>query len=154
MGMSAQGFALRWNAHHSLENKPETGYYYVDIWPHIMYHKTCTQERETLMNEMVDETLDARVDALKRLISIAKNDSGQCRICADFLLAWWNAQSCGGFDLTDFWAVDNTIAEDMLAVCGLISSLRGSYPNNLGLREDFHDIMRRWRPKLMKDAEL
>ena len=115
------------------------------------------------MHEMTYEALKAKVDALRpkpptederdalnRLISIAKNDSGQSGYCANFLLAWWNAQTCGGFDLTDIWAVDRTIADDMLAVCRLILSLRGSYPNDLGLREDFQDIMRRWRPKLWR----
>ena len=29
--------------------------------------------------------------ALERLIRIAQGDSGQCRVVADFLLAWWNA---------------------------------------------------------------
>ena len=116
------------------------------------------------MKEMTNEELMARVDALrpkptinemdalKRLISIAKKDSGQCRFCANFLLAWWNAETCGGFDLTDMMAVDRTIADDMLTVCGMIPRLR-SYPNDLGLKEDFHDIMRRWRPKLMAKVD-
>jgi hypothetical protein len=38
--------------------------------------------------------------ALARLIKIAKGDTGQSRRVADFLLAWWNAGSCGSFDLT------------------------------------------------------
>ena len=48
--------------------------------------------------------------ALERLIRIAQGDSGQCRIVANFLLAWWNAPEYGGFDLTDLWAVDAAIA--------------------------------------------
>jgi hypothetical protein len=35
-----------------------------------------------------------------------------CRVVANFLLAWWN--ECGGFDLTDVWAVDTAIAVDMV----------------------------------------
>jgi hypothetical protein len=44
--------------------------------------------------------------ALQRLIQIAQDDTGQSRIVANFLLAWWNAGECGGFDLTDVWGVD------------------------------------------------
>ena len=35
--------------------------------------------------------------ALNRLIAIAHNDTGQSRRVAGFLLAWWNADECGGF---------------------------------------------------------
>jgi hypothetical protein len=48
--------------------------------------------------------------ALERLIEMAQGDTGQSRIVANFLLAWWNAAECGGFDLTDVWAVDTAIA--------------------------------------------
>lgn len=47
--------------------------------------------------------------ALERLIGHAKRDSGQSRRVADFLLAWWNAGSCGGFDLTTAWGCDDEI---------------------------------------------
>jgi hypothetical protein len=51
--------------------------------------------------------------ALARLIQIAQGESGQCRVVANFLLAWWNADAYGGFDLTDILAVDKAIAMDM-----------------------------------------
>ena len=111
--------------------------------------------------EALKEIVDARspkplsqdeVDALMRLITIAKKDSGQCRFCANFLLAWWNAETCGGFNMTDMWAVYRPIADDMVTVIGLLSRLR-SYPNTLGFQDDFHDIMRRWRPKLMEQFD-
>ncbi len=38
--------------------------------------------------------------AFHRLVAIAQRDTGQSRRVADFLLAWWNAGECGGFDLT------------------------------------------------------
>lgn len=41
--------------------------------------------------------------AICRLVQIAKGDTGQNRGVANFLLAWWNAEECGGFDLTDLW---------------------------------------------------
>jgi hypothetical protein len=34
--------------------------------------------------------------ALERLIQVAQGDTGQSRIVANFLLAWWNAEECGG----------------------------------------------------------
>src|SRR5262249_49030195 len=66
---------------------------------------------------------------------------GQSRIVANFLLAWWNAASCGGFDLTDLWAVDTSIAEDMLAVIVLVSRQR-RYPDDLGYGKQFESIVR------------
>ncbi|EMR4172349.1 ParB/RepB/Spo0J family partition protein, partial [Pseudomonas aeruginosa] len=70
-------------------------------------------------------------DALARLINVAQRDTGQSKRVADFLLSWWNATSCGGFDLTDFWSVDAEIADDMLVVIGLIRQTR-AYPDTLG----------------------
>jgi len=83
--------------------------------------------------------------ALERLIRIAQGDSGQCRIVANFLLAWWNALEYGGFDLTDLWAVDAAIAADMLTVFGQLRACR-SYPDSLGYGRQFDTIVHRWRP--------
>jgi len=59
--------------------------------------------------------------AIARLTTIAKTRTGQGRKVANFLLAWWNAEECGGFDLTTFACVDDTIAADMLTVCGALA---------------------------------
>ncbi|RWB94982.1 MULTISPECIES: hypothetical protein [unclassified Mesorhizobium] len=83
-------------------------------------------------------------EALERLIAIAKGESGQCGRVADFLLAWWNAHDCGGFDLTHLWNVDTEIARDMQIVFGLIAR-RQSYPDALGYKADFEEIVREWR---------
>lgn len=48
-------------------------------------------------------------EALLRLLAIAASDTGQSRRVADFLLAWWNSRSCGGFDITTAWGVDSAI---------------------------------------------
>ena len=49
---------------------------------------------------MDDGLSDPRAhDALMRLLQVAHSDTGQARVVADFLLAWWDAESCGGFDL-------------------------------------------------------
>jgi len=47
--------------------------------------------------------------ALERLLAIALQGTGQSRRVADFLLAWWNARQCGGFDLTTMWGCDSAI---------------------------------------------
>jgi hypothetical protein len=44
----------------------------------------------------------------------ARGDTGKSRIVASFLLAWWNAAECSGFELADVWAVDTAIAVDMV----------------------------------------
>lgn len=54
--------------------------------------------------------------AFERLLKLAQSDTGQSRRVANFLLAWWNAESLGRFDITDLFGVDSTIAADMAAV--------------------------------------
>jgi hypothetical protein len=49
-------------------------------------------------------------NALENLLGIEQHDTGQSRHVADFLLAWWNAAECGGFDLTNLCVASRTIA--------------------------------------------
>lgn len=84
-------------------------------------------------------------DALERLIEIARGDTGQSRTVANFLLAWWNAEECGGFDLTDVWGVDRSIASDMLTVFSLMTARR-QYPDAMGYGKQFEAIVHAWRP--------
>jgi len=93
--------------------------------------------------------LDNGLAALCRLVDIAKGDTGQSRRVADFLLAWWNAGSCGSFDLTNLWAVDSEIADDMMTVFRLVADRR-EYPTAYGLGDDFEQIVAAWRPELLK----
>ncbi len=86
--------------------------------------------------------------ALRRLIEIATRDTGQSRRVAEFLLAWWNAAECGGFDLTNLFSVDDSIAEDMVTVFALIARFN-KYPDTLGFGKDFEAILREWRPELV-----
>lgn len=88
--------------------------------------------------------------ALARLLRIAQRDTGQSKRVADFLLAWWNAHQCGGFDLTDIFAVDDEIAEDMLTVMRLIKEVR-VYPDSIGLAAPFREMIRDWRPRLLRE---
>ena len=86
--------------------------------------------------------------ALRRLIQIAKRDTGQSRRVSDFLLAWWNSAECGGFDLTNLFAVDDVIAADMVTVFAMITRI-SKYPDTLGFGKDFEAIVREWRPVLV-----
>ena len=86
--------------------------------------------------------------ALERLICVAQNDTGQSRKAANFLLAWWNAKTCGGFDLTDLWTVDEAIREDMLMVVQMVADLH-CYPDAAGYRHAFEALIEQWRPQLI-----
>jgi hypothetical protein len=90
---------------------------------------------------------DTSREALERLIQVAQGNTGQSRIVANFLLAWWNAAECGGFDLTDVWGVDAAIAVDMLRVFALLAGCQ-RYPDTMGYGERFEAIVRAWRPAL------
>ena len=85
--------------------------------------------------------------ALERLIKIAQADAGQSRMTPEFLLSWWNARNCGGFDLTTLWGVDAQIAADMVTVFALVASCH-HYPDDLGYGEEFRRIVHAWRPAL------
>lgn len=85
--------------------------------------------------------------ALERLIAHARHDSGQSRHVADFLLSWWNAGTCGGFDMTTMWECDDELIEDMLTVFGFVGRTN-VYPDTLGYKKDFEEIVREWRPEL------
>jgi hypothetical protein len=67
--------------------------------------------------------------------------------CADFLWAWWNARSCGSFDLATLWSVDSDTGADMVTVFALIARIH-NYPDSLGYEADFKAIVHAWRPEL------
>lgn len=89
---------------------------------------------------------NAQQQALARLIEAAKGDTGQSRCIAEFLLAWWNADTYGGFDLTKLWAVDLSLCHDMQTVFSLIAE-QHHYPDHFELADDFKEIIRQWRPE-------
>lgn len=95
--------------------------------------------------------------ALERLLKIAKSDTGQSERVANFLLAWWNATNCGGFDLTDLWGLDDEIAQDMATIFQFLMR-RNMYPDALetesgcaSYKDDFQTIIALWRPELMEN---
>ena len=86
--------------------------------------------------------------AFDRLLQVAESDTGQSRRCAAFLLAWWNARDCGGFDFTEMWNVDQSLADDMVTVFALVSRVSEYSDKDLyGAR--FENLVRRWRPELV-----
>lgn len=89
-------------------------------------------------------------EALARLLDHAQGDTGQSRKVADFLLAWWNSASCGAFDLTTLWGVDEPIAADMVTVFAMIARVR-RYPDALGYSKPFAAVLRAWRPELNQE---
>lgn len=102
---------------------------------------------------MSDGLPDGARAALDRLIRIAQRDTGQSRRVANFLLAWWNAEACGGFDLTDLWGVDTEIAADMVTVFAILSRCQ-HYPDTLGYGNQFEAIVRAWRPTADQEETL
>jgi hypothetical protein len=82
--------------------------------------------------------------AILRLLAVAKRDTGQSTICANFLLSWWNSQANGGFDLTDMWGCDRQIREDMLTVLAFIA-WNHEYPTFFKLGAEFEALVGQWR---------
>lgn len=92
------------------------------------------------------------VAALLRLLDLAQGDTGQSHRAANFLLAWWNAGDCGGWDLTDLWVVDRAVADDMLLVAAFIAA-NHEHANSYGLRAEFEGLVARWRPHLLAQPD-
>lgn len=100
----------------------------------------------TIAQDLVALTEKER-GALERLLAHAQRDSGQSRRVADFLLAWWNAGTCGGFDITTAWGLDQEIAEDVVTVFAFAAT-HNVYPDRLGYGPQFEAVVREWRPEL------
>ena len=90
---------------------------------------------------------DAARAAFERLLDVATSDTGQARRVANFILAWWNADSLGGFDLADIRAVDRDIARSMaIVVARLAEALAAEYPE--AYRAEIENLIRLWRPEV------
>ncbi|MBB5704483.1 hypothetical protein FHS76_004401 [Ochrobactrum daejeonense] len=88
--------------------------------------------------------------ALEKLLNVAHNDTGQGRRVANFLLAWWNADVHGGFDLADLANVDLEIAEDMVTVFTFLAREEDVvYPYEY--RSEIENVIHRWRPEKATD---
>lgn len=116
----------------------------VHLAPPVYGSKVGTLEGDWKMAEPL--TQDQR-EALERLIRHAQGVTGQSRKVASFLLAWWNAEDWGGFDLTGLWGVDDDIAKDMVTVFALVAS-HHNYPDTLGYKKQFELLVALWRSTL------
>jgi hypothetical protein len=84
--------------------------------------------------------------ALARLIDLAKGDTGQSRRAANFLLAWWNGDDWGHFDITDLFGVDLVVSQDMVTILDFLSRHPGAiYADAFGYRPDMETLICRWR---------
>lgn len=84
------------------------------------------------------------IRSLEQLLAAARNDTGQSGQVADFLLSWWSAADCGGWDPTAMWSLDQELADAIMVVLGYIHRAR-RYPDSLGFSEEFDALNRRWR---------
>ena len=88
---------------------------------------------------------EAGIQALKAdvgfLLEVAERDTGQSVRVRNFLLAWWNAEECGGFDLTDLWKLDMEIVEAMQRILFVLPSYQ-FYPDRLGYGARFERMAR------------
>ena len=90
-------------------------------------------------------------DAFERLLAVAKSDTNQARRVAGFLLAWWNAESLGGFDIADLFAVDESLALDMAAIFSWLATQGNAvYPTEY--RADIEKLIEDWRPDVWARA--
>lgn len=114
--------------------------------PEMLDARYATLEELAPLFERAAPPTTPELAALHRLIAIARSDTGQSRRCADFLLSWWNAASCGGFDMTNLWAVDTAIAQDMVTVFALVARVQ-SYPDGgpFAYGSEFKALVDRWR---------
>ena len=63
---------------------------------------------------------------------------------ADFFLAWQNAPENGGWNPTDWWKVDEAVAEDLLTVLPLLREQRCEV-EDLGFENEIKAVGQQWR---------
>jgi hypothetical protein len=84
--------------------------------------------------------------ALSRLIEVARSDTGQSAKVANFLLAWWNGDDWGHFDVSDIFGLDRAIGIDITTIIGYLADHPGAvYADAFGEREAMGDLVQLWR---------
>lgn len=90
---------------------------------------------------------DQALTALSRLFQIAQGDTGQSGRVARFLMACWNANDLGGFDVADLFALDRGIARDIATVVAFLAEQNDAiYFDQLGFRTQIEEVIRSWGP--------
>ncbi|WP_226998738.1 DUF7673 family protein [Tardibacter chloracetimidivorans] len=112
------------------------------------------QAKRCEMNETGNIPHSEAQAALDRLLTVALSDTGQSRITANFLLAWWNASDWGGFDIADLFSVDRAIAADMTTLFAFLGQQGvATYADAFGRRAEIVKLIRLWRRADVETAE-
>ncbi|MCZ8548051.1 hypothetical protein OOJ09_28070 [Mesorhizobium qingshengii] len=90
--------------------------------------------------------------AVVRLFLVAEQDTSASRVVTNFLPAWWNAGSLGGFDPTDLWHLDHCNTNDVVGLISLIGETR-FYPDAFEPRDRVVARIRTWRPHVSGGLE-
>lgn len=92
-------------------------------------------------------------EALLRLLEVAKSDTGQSRIVADFLLSWWDSAEHGGFAVSDLFSLDGALARDVATVVAHLSRCStAAYADAFGHEDAMAEVVARWRPRASSRA--
>lgn len=80
------------------------------------------------------------LEALALLFDLAEGFGGGSRRARSLLCAWWNGAELGGFDLADFWSLDEKHTAAALTVISLIARApQGTYADAI---DGFGDRMK------------
>ena len=97
---------------------------------------------EILMHDAeIEETTNAGIPALHRLVAIAKGDTGQCSRVRLFLLGLYNGHRFP-FDLTQLRGLDKPIFDDCMAV--LTMDARATQQEVHQYIENGSELFERW----------
>lgn len=80
--------------------------------------------------------------SLDHLLGMAKGNTPQAERAGRFLLAWYDADGCGGFDLTDLWEMDNATLRACTVVFLWVASHRAT-PADVGFTADLNAVLNR-----------
>lgn len=90
--------------------------------------------------------------AFQRLLEVTRSDTRQARRVANFILACWNAESLGSFDIADLFSVDTQIAADMATVFSWLARQNNAvYPTED--RASIEAVIAQWRPDVWARAQ-
>ena len=85
---------------------------------------------------------EAERQAIRRLVEVAKGDTGGSRDCAQFLLAWRDFGVHGGFDPRILWSLDFKLKADVLAILTMLSR-HAVYPDDESFGDEFSEVIQR-----------